>query len=124
MTRERVLHLTKNDFTFQAFRSGGHGGQNQNKVNSGCRVIHTASGARAESRSSRSWEENRRIAFRKLVDSARFRFWIAEQHYAWEKGRNLDEEVAAMMSDENIRVEVKRDGKWVTEPYSRMSDND
>lgn len=102
--RERVLHLTKDDFVFQAFRSGGKGGQNQNKTSSGCRVIHPASGVRAESRTSRSWEENRRIAFRRLANSLAFRRWVKEQHQIAERG-TVEQEVARMMAPENLRIE-------------------
>ncbi len=43
-TREKILTVTIHDCEVQTFRAGGKGGQNQNKVSSGVRVIHHPSG--------------------------------------------------------------------------------
>jgi protein subunit release factor B len=37
--RKLVFSVTSKDLNIQTFRSGGKGGQNQNKVNSGVRII-------------------------------------------------------------------------------------
>ena len=50
------------------FRSGGKGGQHQNTTDSGVRITHIETGLSAESRSSRSQTQNRKIAFKKLID--------------------------------------------------------
>ena len=47
-TREKLFSIK--DFEVQTFRSGGPGGQNQNKRNTGVRIIHKSSGAKEESR--------------------------------------------------------------------------
>lgn len=90
------------------FRSGGPGGQNQNKVSSGVRITHTASGISAESRESRSQAENKKIAFKRLAESRPFQAWL--RGVAGEVDRKVDES----MKDENLKVEVRRDGKWMT----------
>src|SRR5205823_1858378 len=46
------------DLERQTFRSGGPGGQHQNKTESGVRFIHKPSGVAAESRSERSQVKN------------------------------------------------------------------
>lgn len=69
---ERLFAITKEDFTIQTFRSGGKGGQNQNKVNSGVRIIHNASGAVGEARDSRDQLQNKRNAFKRCVNSDKF----------------------------------------------------
>ena len=78
MTKERtpLLHLTRDDFEIQSFRSGGPGGQHQNKTETGIRIIHHASGARAESREERSQLQNKQIAFRKLATDPKFVAWL------------------------------------------------
>ena len=73
MTRTRILSVTIHDCEVQTFRSGGKGGQNQNKRDTGVRVIHHPSGARGESREERSQLQNKKLAFRRMVDSAAFR---------------------------------------------------
>ena len=67
MARELLFSITKDDFTIQTFRSGGKGGQNQNKRETGVRIIHNDSGARGESRNHRTQLANKKEAFRRLV---------------------------------------------------------
>jgi protein subunit release factor B len=72
MVRERILSVTIHDCEVQHFRSGGKGGQNQNKRDTGARVIHHPSGARGESREERSQLQNKRAAFLRMVKSPTF----------------------------------------------------
>lgn len=71
-TRRRILSVTIHDCEVQHFRSGGKGGQNQNKRDTGTRVIHHPSGARGESREERSQLQNKKKAFTRMVQSAQF----------------------------------------------------
>lgn len=113
-TKERVLHLTRKDFTRQTFHCGGKGGQNVNKVETGVRFIHEPSGARGESREERTQGQNEKIAFRRMAESPKMRLWIAEQHRDIERGQTIAQEVAKMMLDDNIQTEVKdENGNWV-----------
>lgn len=50
------------------FRSGGKGGQHQNKVSTGVRVVHRETGVRAEARDSRSQSDNKQAAFARLQE--------------------------------------------------------
>lgn len=72
MDRERILSVTIHDCEVQHFRSGGKGGQNQNKRDTGTRVIHHPSGARGESREERSQLQNKRKAFLRMFESKEF----------------------------------------------------
>ena len=74
--RVRVLSVTLADCEVQTFRAGGKGGQNQNKRDTGVRIIHPPSGARGEARDERSQLQNKRLAFRRMVDSTAFRAWL------------------------------------------------
>lgn len=113
-TKKRVLHLTRKDFIRQTFHCGGHGGQGVNKVETGVRFIHPASGARGEACDERKQGQNEKIAFRRMAKSPKMRVWIAEQHQNQVRGRSVEEEVATMMADENIQVEVKdAEGNWM-----------
>ena len=53
--KDKVLlfSLTKKDFEIQTFCTGGKGGQHRNAKQNGVRIIHAASGARAEHRDGR-----------------------------------------------------------------------
>ena len=79
MSRERVLSVTLADCEVQTFRAGGKGGQNQNKRETGVRIIHPPSGARGEARDERSQFQNKKLAFRRMAESPTFRAWVRRQ---------------------------------------------
>jgi protein subunit release factor B len=115
MTKELLFSVTLDDCDVQTFRSGGKGGQHQNKTESGVRIIHRESGARGESREERSQLQNKKIAFRRMVDHPKFRFWVAEKRREMDTGKTAEERVAEQMAPENIKVEYRVDGVWVDE---------
>lgn len=71
--RTLLFSVTLADCEVQTFRAGGKGGQNQNKRDTGVRIIHRASGARGEARDERSQLQNKRLAFKRMTDHALFR---------------------------------------------------
>lgn len=112
--RTPILSVTIHDCEVQHFRSGGKGGQNQNKRDTGTRVIHHPSGARGESREERSQLQNKRAAFRRMVETPRFRAWLAI-----ESGRSLlaapPDPARYEATEQNVLVHVFVDGRWVLE---------
>lgn len=117
MVRERILSVTIHDCEVQTFRAGGPGGQNQNKRDTGVRVIHHASGARGEAREERSQLQNKKLAFRRMATSSQFNLWLR-----LETGRAaaLEASLAEIQRSANfhidpldVRVEVRVDGRWV-----------
>src|SRR5579884_1044240 len=60
------IDIRPEDLERQTFRSGGPGGQHQNKTESGVRYIHKPTGIAAESRSERSQHKNDDMAMKLL----------------------------------------------------------
>ena len=83
------------EIRFERFHSGGNGGQNVNKVETGVRLIHVPTGTVVTSTAQRSQKQNRETALRKLnailsekqLDAKRKQksdAWI--EHYRIERG--------------------------------------
>lgn len=68
------LHVNPDDVKFEAFRSGGHGGQNVNKVSTAVRLEHIPSGIIVTCQTQRFQAQNREIALEML----RAKLWELE----------------------------------------------
>lgn len=109
--RKLILSVTIHDCEVQHFRSGGNGGQNQNKRDTGCRVIHHPSGARGESREERSQLQNKKLAFKKMVQSGAFKIWLARQTMADSERARIDRKYT--LREEDVIVETRDTGMWL-----------
>lgn len=117
--RELLFSVTLQDCVVQTFRSGGAGGQNQNKRDTGVRIIHHASGARGEARDERSQFQNKKLAFRRMAESAVFKAWVARQSHEYK----LIEERAAKWAARQVadpavlKVETYQGKRWREEQH-------
>jgi protein subunit release factor A len=110
--KKLLFSITKKDLKVDQFRAGGPGGSNQNSRNTGCRVTHIESGAVGEARDSRSYEDNKRAAFRRMINSARFKMWHNEKCMDILSKETLEERVEKMLDENNLLIEVKEGGEW------------
>lgn len=95
------LHISPDEISFEAFRSGGHGGQNVNKVSTAVRLIHTPTGLTVVSSAERSQIQNREIAMTLL----RARLWEREVEKQQEEYSSLKAtQVGRGMRNEKIKT--------------------
>lgn len=108
-----LFSVTIADCDVQTFRAGGKGGQHQNKVESGVRVIHRASGAVGECRESRSQLDNKRTAFYRMAHTPEFLAWHKLEIAKRLGQESIVQRVDKLMDLGNLRVEVRNaGGRW------------
>jgi peptide chain release factor 2 len=105
------IEIRDDDLERQTFRSGGPGGQHQNKTESGVRFIHLPTGIAAESRNERSQHKNSAVALALLKSKL---YKIEEQKRLAEVEKQYDEkgEVAWGYQIRN----------YVMQPYTMVKD--
>jgi len=123
MKKELLFSITKKDLKVQTFKSGGPGGQHQNKTDSGVRIIHSDSGAVGESREQRSQHRNKKIALDRLVKHPKFKIWHSRKCQEIITGKTIDQIVDEMMDEKNIKIETKEDEKWVEQLINEQTKN-
>lgn len=114
MAKEILFSVTAADCDWEYMRGTGPGGQKRNKTESKVRCTHRDSGAVGESDETRSQHDNRRKAFVKMAQTPQFRAWH-KMETARRMGQlaDLNEAVDRTMKECNLRIEGKRDGRWV-----------
>lgn len=111
--RQHLFAVTIHDCRVDTFRSGGKGGQHQNKTDSGVRVTHAPSGAVGECREGRSQHRNKATAFRRMAESPAFQAWLKVTAARVAGQPSVEDRVEAAMAQVNLRCEVRgADGRW------------
>ena len=112
--RELLMRITAKDFEITAIRGSGPGGQHRNKVSSGQRFKHKASGAVGEATDDRSQLANKQQAFKRCVATKEFQAWFRIA-VAEAQGRPSTESlVTVAMKPGNIDTQILVDDRWVT----------
>lgn len=120
--KKHIFSITKKDFEIQTFCSGGPGGQHQNKTESGVRIVHKDSEAVGESRTERSQHSNKKIAFKRLSETKKFKIWLNRKVFEISKGKTTEQIVDEQMNQKNLKVEIKENGKWEITNFEEIFD--
>lgn len=108
--KELLFSITKKDFRVDYYRASGKGGQKVNKTSSACRITHIPSGAVAQCQSSRIQQENKRVAFERLLRTDTFKKWYkieCSKHLG--QYQDAEEIVNDMMNPRNLKIETLDD---------------
>jgi len=116
MSKELLFSVTLADCDVQTFSSGGPGGQNVNRRSTGVRIVHRESGAVGKATDERSQLQNKKLAFKRMVEHPAFQWWVHNKKRELETGKTLEDRVAEMMQPEYIKTEVRENGLWTEIP--------
>jgi len=124
MSRKLLFSVTAADCKWDYFRGSGAGGQNRNKRDTAVRCTHPPSGAVGTAQDERYQRQNKKLAFKRMAQSKEFQRWLKiKTGQVVQVEAEVEKATERAMRAENLKIEVKKGGKWVRDEESAEKAN-